>query len=44
MIANENRRELGYLCIPDEILIDLKELLPPQGRGRMITTGSQGSR
>jgi ribonuclease J len=44
MIANVRiARELGYLRIPDDILIDLKELprLPKEGVC-MITTGSQG--
>ncbi len=44
MIANVRiARELGYLSIPDDILIDLKELprLPKEGVC-MITTGSQG--
>ena len=44
MIANVRiARELGYLSIPDNILIDLKELprLPKEGVC-MITTGSQG--
>ncbi|HEX2768846.1 MAG TPA: ribonuclease J [Geobacteraceae bacterium] len=44
MIANVRiARELGYLSIPDDLLIDLKELprLPKDGVC-MITTGSQG--
>ena len=44
MIANVRiARELGYLRIPEDILIDLKELphLPKEGVC-MITTGSQG--
>jgi ribonuclease J len=44
MIANVRiARELGYLRIPDEILIDLKELPRiPKEEVCMITTGSQG--
>jgi ribonuclease J len=44
MIANvQIARELGYLAIPDGILIDLKELPRlPKEEICMITTGSQG--
>ena len=44
MIANVRiARELGYLSIPDEILIELKELPRlPKEEVCMITTGSQG--
>jgi ribonuclease J len=44
MLANVRiARELGYLSIPDEILIDLKELPRlPKEEICMITTGSQG--
>jgi ribonuclease J len=44
MIANVRiARELGYLRIPDDILIDLKELPRlPKEEVCMITTGSQG--
>jgi ribonuclease J len=44
MIANvQIARELGYLRIPDELLIDLKELPRlPKEEICMITTGSQG--
>ena len=44
MVANVRiARELGYLNIPDELLMDLK-CLPdiPRNEVRMITTGSQG--
>jgi len=44
MIANVRiARELGYLSIPDDIMIDLKELPRlPKEEVCMITTGSQG--
>ena len=44
MVANvQIARELGYLKIPDSILIDLKELPRlPKDQVCMITTGSQG--
>jgi ribonuclease J len=44
MIANVRiARELGYLSIPDDILIDLRELPRlPKEEVCMITTGSQG--
>ncbi|MCM0080660.1 ribonuclease J [Geomonas sp. Red32] len=44
MIANvQIARELGYLRIPDDILIDLKEMPRlPKEEVCMITTGSQG--
>jgi ribonuclease J len=44
MVANvQIARELGYLKIPDDILIDLKELPRlPKEEVCMITTGSQG--
>ena len=44
MIANVRiARELGYLTIPDNLLIDLKELpRMPKEQVCMITTGSQG--
>ncbi|MFZ3208693.1 MAG: ribonuclease J [Geobacteraceae bacterium] len=44
MIANVRiARELGYLHIPDDLLIDLKELPHlPKEEVCMITTGSQG--
>ncbi len=44
MVANvQIARELGYLQIPDDILIDLKELPRlPKESVCMITTGSQG--
>jgi ribonuclease J len=44
MVANvQIARELGYLRIPDELLIDLKELPRlPKEEVCMITTGSQG--
>jgi ribonuclease J len=44
MLANVRiARELGYLSIPDDILIDLKELHRfPKEEICMITTGSQG--
>jgi len=44
MIANVRiARELGYLNIPDDMLLDLRELayLPPE-QVCMVTTGSQG--
>jgi ribonuclease J len=44
MIANVRiARQLGYLHIPDDMLLDLRELayLPP-GQVCMVTTGSQG--
>ena len=44
MIANVRiARQLGYLSIPDDMLLDLRELpnLPPE-QVCMITTGSQG--
>jgi len=44
MIANVRiARQLGYLTIPDDMLMDLKELnsLPPE-QVCMVTTGSQG--
>lgn len=44
MIGNvQIARELGYLTIPEEILIDLKEMARlPKEQVCMITTGSQG--
>ncbi len=44
MVANvQIARELGYLRIPDELLIDLKEMPRlPKEEVCMITTGSQG--
>jgi len=44
MLANvQIARELGYLSIPDNVLIDLKELPRlPKEQVCMITTGSQG--
>jgi ribonuclease J len=44
MLANvQIARELGYLRIPDDILIDLKELPRlPKEQVCMVTTGSQG--
>jgi ribonuclease J len=44
MLANvQISRELGYLTVPDDILIDLKELSRlPKEQVCMITTGSQG--
>ena len=44
MLANvQIARELGYLSIPDNLLIDLKELPRlPKEQVCMITTGSQG--
>jgi len=44
MIANVRiARELGYLTVPDNLLIDLKELPRiPKEQVCMITTGSQG--
>lgn len=44
MVANVRiARELGYLHIPDDILMDLKELpYMPREQVCMITTGSQG--
>jgi ribonuclease J len=44
MIANvQIARELGYLAVPDNIFIDLKELPRlPKDQVCMITTGSQG--
>ncbi len=44
MIANvQIARELGYLAVPDDLLIDLKELPRlPKEQICMITTGSQG--
>ncbi|MDA8431114.1 MAG: ribonuclease J [Geobacteraceae bacterium] len=44
MVANVRiARELGYLHIPDDILMDLKELpYLPREQVCMITTGSQG--
>ncbi|GFE57003.1 ribonuclease J [Geobacter sp. AOG1] len=44
MIANvQIARELGYLTVPDDLLIDLKELPRlPKEEICMITTGSQG--
>lgn len=44
MVANVGiARELGYLKIPDGLIVDLRELdnLPPQ-RAVLLTTGSQG--
>jgi ribonuclease J len=44
MLANvQIARELGYLSIPDNVLIDLKELPRlPKEQVCMVTTGSQG--
>jgi len=44
MIANvQIARELGYLSVPDDLLMDLKELPRlPKEQVCMITTGSQG--
>ncbi len=44
MLANvQIARELGYITIPDDVLIDLKELPKiPREQVCMITTGSQG--